>query len=334
MKYFNIPIFVPHEGCPFNCIFCDQKKITHIDTSIKKEEISKIISEHLKTLPEEDAHIEVAFFGGSFTGISKEKQREFLKIAYEYKKDGKIDGIRLSTRPDFISEEILDMLKEYGVTTIELGVQSMCDEVLLKSKRGHTKADVRKAANLIKDYKISLGLQMMTGLLGDTPEKTIATAKEIIALGPDCVRIYPTLVLSGTPLEAMYNKGEYKPQTKDEAVALCKELLQMFEDAKIPVIRVGLVTTDLICDGGAIVAGPYHPAFRELCEGEIYFDKISKALEENSGCDTVWVKDTEVSKAVGNGGINTKRIKEKYGIDLKVKGTNTLEKGSIKIWKE
>ncbi len=334
MKYFNIPIFVPHEGCPFDCIFCNQKKITGVDTSKTAPEVTKTIIEHLETLTHDNAHIEVAFFGGSFTGISPEKQEEFLSVAQGFLNEGKIHGIRLSTRPDFISEEVLERLKKYGVTMIELGVQSMCDDVLLSSKRGHTKADVINAAKLIKKYGIGLGLQMMTGLPGDTNDFAIATAKEICALLPDCVRIYPTLVLSDTALSDMYNNGDYSPQSLDDAVLLCKKLLEIFKKENIPVIRVGLATTDVITEGGAIVKGPYHPAFRELCEGEFYYDAFSEILSENSDITTVLVNDTELSRAIGIGKRNIIRLKEKYGVDLLVKPDASLLKGSIKIWKE
>ena len=195
MKYYNIPIFVPHEGCPFDCIFCNQRKITGSDTSITKSEISKIIEEHLKTLPECERYVEAAFFGGSFTGISKEKQGEFLEEARKFIESGDIDGIRLSTRPDYISEEILDRLLRYGVTTIELGVQSMDDEVLTASNRGHTAKTVEEAVRLIRKYPFRLGLQMMTGLPCDSFKKSLETADKIIAQKPDFVRIYPTLVL-------------------------------------------------------------------------------------------------------------------------------------------
>lgn len=334
MKYFNIPIFVAHEGCPFDCIFCNQRKITGVDTSMTAPEVTKIITEHLETLPRDNSHIEVAFFGGSFTGISPQKQEEFLSIAKGFLEGGKIDGIRLSTRPDFISDEVLKRLKNYGVTMVELGVQSMCDEVLLASRRGHTKADVINAAHLIKSYEIGLGLQMMTGLPGDTPERSVATAREIAALNPDAVRIYPTLVLSETALYKMYENGEYVPQDLDEAVLLAKKLLEIFKEKNIPVIRVGLATTDVICSGGAIAAGPYHPAFRELCEGEFYYDAFEKLLCENPDVTAVSVKDTEVSRAVGIAKRNIIKIKEKYGIDLLVKPDASMEKGSIKIWKE
>ncbi|MBO5060293.1 MAG: radical SAM protein [Clostridia bacterium] len=334
MRYYNIPIFVPHEGCPFDCSFCNQRRITGMDTSITKEQISEIIEEHLKTLPESGRYVEAAFFGGSFTGISPEKQCEFLETAYKYVKNKKIDGIRLSTRPDYISEEILDRLERYGVSAIELGVQSMDDEVLKASARGHDAKTVERAVSLIKKYPFKLGLQMMTGLPGDTDEKAVMTARRIIDLKPDFVRIYPTLVLSDTLLEGLYKNGEYTPQTISEAVNLCKKLLLMFRENNIDVIRVALVTTDEISDKGSVVAGPFHSAFRELVEGEIFYDQITAVLDKDSSVRTFCVNPRELSKAIGNGKVNLKKIKDKYGFDIEIKPMENIEKGKIKVWKE
>ena len=334
MRCYNIPIFVPHEGCPFDCIFCNQRKITGRDTKATREDVFKIIEEHLETLPVGEKYVEAAFFGGSFTGISAQKQCELLGAAKEYKDQGKIQGIRLSTRPDYISEEILDRLKVYGVTTIELGVQSMDNEVLKASNRGHTREDVIHASNLIKEYGFNLGLQMMTGLPGDTPQKSIETAKAIIELKPKCVRIYPTLVLKETKLERLYNDGKYLPQTVEDAADLCKVLIPMFQDADIEVIRVSLVTTEEISENGSVVAGPYHPAFREIAEGEIYFDKMVEIIDNDKKARIFLVNPKEVSKAVGNKRRNILRIKEKYGFWVKIKPDDTIEAGKIKVWKE
>lgn len=334
MKYYNIPIFVPHEGCPFDCIFCNQRKITGTDTKVSKEDVCLIIDQHLKTLPSDEKYVEAAFFGGSFTGISEEKQCELLGAAKEYLDFGKIDGIRLSTRPDYISEEILLRLKKYGVTTVELGVQSMDNEVLRCARRGHTAEDVEKAARLVLSHGFRLGLQMMTGLPGDTPEKCIKTAEKIIAQKPHFVRIYPTLVLEDTKLSDLYKKGEYIPQTVDEAVDICKKIIPMFSENGIEVIRVSLVTTEEISADGAVVAGPFHPAFRELAEGEIYYDEMIKILEKEPTVRIFSVNPKEVSKAVGNKKRNVLRIKEKYGFCVTVKPDCDIETGKIKAWKE
>lgn len=329
MKHYNIPIFVPHEGCPHDCIFCNQRKITGMDTSVTGACAEEIIEEHLKTLPSTDRFIEAAFFGGSFTGISEEKQCELLEAAYKYKSAGKIDGIRLSTRPDCISEEVLERLARFGVTTVELGVQSMNEEVLEKSLRGHTAEDVKNAVCLMRRYPFEIGLQMMTGLPGDNFEKSIETAKKIIALKPDFVRIYPTLVLKDTALCRLYETGEYAPQELSEAVGLCKELLKLFKAADIPVIRVALATTDEISPTGSVVAGPFHSAFRELCEGELYYEDICNELEK-AICTEFFVNPAEISRAVGISRRNIIRIKEKYGIDIRIKADDGVLPGEIK----
>ena len=334
MKYYNIPIFVAHEGCPFQCVFCNQKRITGMDTSATPEIVTDTIKEYLHTIPEGEKRIEAAFFGGSFTGISEEKQIALLDAAYEFVKSGEIDGIRLSTRPDYISEEILDRLKSFGVTTVELGVQSMDDGVLMASGRGHTAKTVIEAVGLIKKYPFKLGLQMMLGLPGDTPEKSVLTAKRIIGLNPDFVRIYPTLVLKDTYLEKMYEKGEYKALSVAETVDILKRILPMFYENGIEVIRVALAVTEEISPDGALVAGPFHPAIRELAEGEIYYDKICKMLESDGSLRAFSVNGSEISKALGNGRRNAERIKEKYGFEIKIKPSDALKKGEITAWKE
>ncbi len=332
MKTYNIPIFVPHRGCPFDCVFCNQKRITGVKKNVTKKVVKKIIDTHLLTIRENDAFIEVAFFGGSFTGIPMDEQTELLSAAYEYVKEKKINGIRLSTRPDYINREILDNLKKYGVITIELGVQSMVDSVLLSSGRGHTSDDVRRAVELIREYKIRLGLQMMTGLPGDTFDLSVKTAEEIIALKPDMVRIYPTLTIKDTELENMYNEGIYIPQTLDEAVKLSKTLLLMFEENKIDVIRIGLQSTDEICENGSVVAGPVHSSFGELVESEIYYDII---LDKLSGCDKkrvrVYVNNKEISKATGNKRRNVERIKKEKDIEIKILKDEKLRKREVRI---
>lgn len=327
MKSYNIPIFVPHRGCPFDCVFCNQKHITGQTKDVDENDVKDTIEEYLKTLPKENRFVEAAFFGGSFTGIDIDVQRRLLSAAYEYVKSGEIDGIRLSTRPDYISAEILDMLDEYGVTTIELGVQSMDDEVLKCASRGHTAQQVRDAVALIRKYPFRLGLQMMTHLPGDTDEKSIMTARKIIELKPDMVRIYPTLVIKDTYLEKLYREGKYTPHTVDEAVALCKQLLPMFDEAGIPVIRVALAVTDEISPGGSLVAGPFHSAFREIVESEIYFDKMLD--EVKNGAQKIGVNSREISKAVGNKRRNIERIEQITGKKIKIYGDDSIKRGNI-----
>lgn len=329
MKTYNIPIFVPHRGCPYDCVFCNQKRITGSQKSVTAADVRKTIEKYLTTLPKNNARIEAAFFGGSFTGIPIEEQTELLSAAYEYVKDRRINGIRLSTRPDYISEEILDNLQKYGVTTIELGVQSMDDEVLLRSNRGHKSSDVINAVKLIRDYPFALGLQMMTGLPGDTKTKSLRTADAIIALKPDMVRIYPTLTIRDTKLEEMYRDGSYTPETLGEAVKLCAELVLKFEAADITVIRVGLQSTDEINESGeSVVAGPVHSAFGELVENEIYYGLIMNALEGRDG--VIYVNPCEISKAVGNKRRNIIRIKNETGRDVKIRPDDRLRKREVR----
>lgn len=328
MRYYNIPIFVPHYGCPFDCVFCNQKHITGEEEIPSGNRTTEIINEYLKTLPKKDRCIEAAFFGGSFTAVDEALQTELLAAAYEFVKDGRIDGIRLSTRPDFIDDDVMARLMKYGVTSIELGVQSMDEAVLLASGRGHTAETVEKAVKTIKKYPVKLGLQMMTGLPADTDERSIETAKRIIALKPDFVRIYPTLVIKDTKLCSMYQSGEYKPQSLDGAVELAAKLMEMFSENGITVIRAGLAATDEISPGGALVAGPYHSAFGELAEGEIFYNRIRLALGDRKKAE-IAVNPRDISKAVGNCRKNIKRLEES-GFDVKFVQDDTVEKGEIK----
>lgn len=265
-KYKIIPVFVPHKGCPNQCSFCNQRHITGQIKETTPEMARQTIEMYLKTIDTAKYHAEVAFYGGSFTAIDIDYQTALLKVAYEYVKKGVIKGIRLSTRPDAIDDKILDNLEKYNVTEIELGVQSMCDDVLTLNKRGHTVRQVKDAVSLIRKRDFSLGLQMMTGLIGDTYEKSVYTAEKISELKPDFVRIYPTLVFDNTELADLYRKGEYKPMPLEETVKLCKELLDIFENRNgIKVIRMGLFMNDKEAKEN-FLAGPYHPRFRELVQ--------------------------------------------------------------------
>lgn len=243
-----IPIFVPHLGCPNDCTFCNQKSISGQNKQVTAKEVKNIIEEYLKSFKDNNIYKEVAFFGGSFTGIEKEKQEELLKAAYEFVKNKKINSIRLSTRPDYIDKEELKLLKKYGVKTIELGVQSTNDYILKKCKRGHTFEDVKKASKLIRRHGFTLGHQMMIGLPESTKLDELNTAKDLAKLKPKIVRLYPVLVIKNTELEKEYLRKEYEPLTVLQAVERCKELYYFFNKKKITVIRMGLQSTDLICN--------------------------------------------------------------------------------------
>lgn len=280
-RHVIIPIFVPHKGCPNDCIFCNQKKISGQTEEMTPEKIHEIADAHLSTVSR-DAFVEIAFYGGSFTAIDKEQQEEFLRHAWSYIEAGRVTEIRISTRPDRIDENILEMLKRYGVRTIELGVQSLDDDVLRASQRGHDSAVVCKSAWLIKENGFRLGIQIMTGLPGDTREKCIETARKVVSLSPDMVRIYPVLVIRDTGLERLMENGGYGPQTLEEAVDQCAELLRIFDDNGINVIRVGLQPTENIREGIGtdVIAGPVHPAFRQLAQARASLKRIEERIEE------------------------------------------------------
>ncbi|WP_373598306.1 elongator complex protein 3 [Paraclostridium bifermentans] len=320
MKKRIIPIFVPHRGCPHDCIFCNQKKITGVSTDITSDDVRNIIEEYLTTI-DKDASIEIAFFGGSFTAIDMDIQRNLLSVAKEYVDKGIVDDIRMSTRPDCISDEILTMLKEYKVSIIELGVQSLDDRVLVDSVRGHSDEDVFKSAKLIKQYGIKLGLQMMIGLPSDSESKCIYTAKKFIELKPDCVRVYPTLVVKETGLEKLLQEDKYIPFTLEESIEIVKKVLVLFYINNINVIRVGLQATEDIAIGKEVLAGPYHPAYRELVESKMYGDYIEYIIKKyNAKSDVVvLVNKKNVSRILGNKKTNAKILKEKYNIVLKTK---------------
>lgn len=329
MKNYNIPIFIPHLGCPFDCVFCNQRRITGRGTDVTPDEVVKIIEGELATLPRGE-HIEAAFFGGSFTGIPMDEQNALMDTVQPYIADGRIQGIRLSTRPDYITREILENLLRHNVTTIELGVQSLNDEVLKAACRGHNAAQVHKAVSLIREYPFTLGLQMMTGLPCDTPEKSMYTANEIVRLKPDIARIYPTLTIKDTFLEKMYYEGEYKPQTLDEAVELAKRILLLFEENGIRVIRLGLQSTDEICENGAVTAGPVHSSFGELVESSIYLDIMREKLPENSSV-RLYVNPREISKASGNRRRNIEAIRREKNTSVKIAGDENLGKREVRF---
>lgn len=339
-KEYIIPIFVPHLGCPNDCTFCNQKKISGQTKNVKAEDVKNTIEYYLNNFKDDNKYIEVAFFGGSFTGIDVDKQKELLSVAYEYIKNKKIDSIRISTRPDYINKEILKMLKSYGVKTIELGVQSTNDYILNKSKRGHTFEDVKKASKLIRKNGFILGHQMMVGLPESTRQDEINTAKDLIKLKPKIVRIYPVLVIKGTQLEKDYESGEYTPLTVEQAVETAKDLLVLFNKKKINVIRIGLQNTNEITDPNSkesqVVAGPYHPAFRQLVESRLWYDNIAneiKKVNSNVSYIQIDVNPSDINNAVGHKRINIEKINDTYNTDLKINPNSKIKKGKLKITK-
>lgn len=323
MKHANIAVFVPHSGCPQQCSFCNQKTISGHATQPTAEDVKKAC-ETAMVQGREGRFVQLAFFGGSFTAIDKSYMLSLLEAAQPYIKSGFLNGgIRISTRPDFIDDEILTLLQKYGVRAIELGAQSTDEKVLSINKRGHTAAEIFAAAKKIKEYGFELGLQMMTGLYGSTPEKDIKTAEDFIFMRPDTVRIYPTVVLKNTLLGELFEKGEYNPPDVESTVELCAELLQMFESSGIKVIRLGLHAQDGVEQD--YLAGAYHPALRELCEGEQFYRRILKKLKDKpEGSYEISVNKKDISRATGQKKKNLLRLKSQ-GYTCKVSGDDSIQ---------
>ncbi|MBI5469073.1 MAG: radical SAM protein [Deltaproteobacteria bacterium] len=265
-KQLIIPIFIPFGGCPNRCVFCDQEGITGEEKMPTLKETADTIDSYLSTWKGRGGK-EIAFYGGSFTALPEEAQLEYLKTAFGYVSGGRVDSVRVSTRPDRVTPEIIEYLKRYGVGTVELGAQSMSDEVLRASGRGHTAKSTADAVRLLRDGGFKVGLQFMPGLPGDDKGTVLRTTEEIISLKPDFVRVYPTLVLKNTPLHRMYLSESYRPWTLEDMVELCSLVYDLLTDAGVPVVRMGLQpTADLERN---LVAGPYHPSFRQLVEGRL-----------------------------------------------------------------
>lgn len=276
-RHVNVPVFVPHAGCPHLCSFCNQRAISGELRPPTPQDVAAVSAAARESLGERMHSAQLAFFGGSFTGIDPKYRRALLEAASPFVGPGGFSGIRVSTRPDRITPDILAELQYYGVTAVELGAQSMRDEVLKANDRGHSNREVAHASRLIKEARLELGLQMMTGLYGDDDEGAMSTAQALAALEPDTVRIYPTVVLEGTRLARLWREGRYAPQSLEEAVALGARLLEMFHAKGIPVIRLGLQDEEGLKQG--MLAGPHHPALRELCESRLMLHKALAELD-------------------------------------------------------
>lgn len=323
-KHAIIPIFIPHLGCPNDCVFCNQRKITARTEVPSASDVRRTVEEWLTTL--EPRHlknggtieeIEASFYGGSFTGLPIEDQTMYLSVAKEFLDAGRIDSVHLSTRPDYIDDKILTNLRNYGVEAIEIGVQSFDDEVLKASNRGHDSSTVYRAAEMIHDYGFRLGIQLMIGLPGDSMESCIYSARETARLKPELARLYPTIVLDDTRLLEMYNEGTYKALSRDEAVARTLAMYRILDDAGIYIMRVGLKSTDIIGDGGAINGGTYHPAFRQLVEGRLMRELLEEMLTERSKGEelrsvTVYSNQAWFSNLIGNRAENRMYFEEHY----------------------
>ena len=329
MKGSNVSIFIPHNGCPHKCSFCDQRSITGQNVQPSISDVEKTISIAIDSLKDKSKISEIAFFGGSFTAINRKYMIELLDTANKYVKEEIFKGIRISTRPDAIDDEILTILKEKGVTSIELGAQSMDENVLLLNSRGHSPQDVINASNLIKSYGFSLGLQMMTGLYGSNYDIDYSTGLKLAILKPDTVRIYPTIIMKNTELQKLYESNIYKPMDFDECVDLCSNLILLFDKFDIPVIRFGLHNSKSLREN--MVAGCYHPAFREICESRILLNNCLSILKDIDDKNVIiYVNPSTISKMIGHKRENINKL-NKLGYSVKIKPNKNIERNSIRI---
>ena len=317
---YTIPIFIPHKGCPHACVFCNQRRISGTIKDTTVEDVDNIIKEYLDYYLNTDKKIEIAFFGGSFTGIDLSLQEAYLKVAYKYIIDGKVDSIRLSTRPDYINDEILTLLTKYGVKTIELGVQSMNDEILDKAKRGHTRDDVINASNLIRQYGIRLGHQIMIGLPYSSIDSEVYTIKECLKLEPEQLRIYPVYVIEDSELYEMYEAGEYKALEIGEAVNRCVAVIHECQKTNVQIIRLGLQSTSEITAKNANIYGPVSDNFAEYVMAALIRERIENEIVNKDGDIVVYVPKRYISATIGPKKINKIYFENKFNVKYIVKG--------------
>lgn len=333
MKQYIIPIFIPHFGCPNMCVFCNQQKITGLETPVEPQDIEEIISRHLAGITR-PYHIEAAFYGGSFTALSLTMQNRLLEPAVSFLRQGKIHSIRLSTRPDAVNQEILRNLANKGVGVIELGVQSLDDTVLMAAGRGHTVADVAEAVAAIRCWPMKLGLQLMPGLPGDTRATILATLAQTIRLKPDMVRLYPTVILENTKLAELYREKLYTPLTLEEAVEITAVMKLELERNQIAVIRTGLQSAENLRFDRALLAGPYHPAFGEMVESHIFWLGLTQALPDcNYAGEVLYIfhAAADTSKLRGNKNTNTQQLLEKYAFQSVFYQVEDRPRGSVRL---
>lgn len=315
---FIIPVFLPHIGCPHKCVFCNQTAITGEKRKIPSpREISLCINRFLDYKGKKRRRAQIAFYGGNFLGLKHDAIKSLLHEAAKFVTEGRVESIRFSTRPDSIDDERLDILKEFPVATIELGVQSMCDDVLVMSRRGHTSFDTEKAVYLLKKRNYEIGLQMMVGLPGDDEAGALFTGRRIAEMKPAFVRIYPTVVIDGSLLANWYKKGEYVPLPLEQCVTLVKNLYLLFEKNGINVIRMGLQASEGLDKESTMLAGPYHPAFGALVYSEIFLDKAVSILESKKKLHdiiSIRVNPRHISQIRGQNNKNIKILKQKFHI--------------------
>ncbi|MDO5717519.1 MAG: radical SAM protein [Tissierellia bacterium] len=309
-KKYIIPIFIPHLGCPNDCVFCNQRVITKQNEIVDRKYVQKEIDKYLNYFPQDVKSIEVAFYGGSFTGLKRNLIIEYLDSVNDYIKNGIVESIRLSTRPDYIDIDIADLLKSYNVKTVELGVQSMVDDVLRANNRGNCALDVLDSFKILREYNFDIGLQMMTGLYKSSLEDDLYTANSLADLRPDFVRIYPTMILPDTYLYELYNNGEYNPMKLDEMIDHVKKIVMIFEGNNINITRIGLPDIQDESDDIPNMIGPYHPALRQIIYSEIYFEAISNYLIyfQNRRKLTLYANNSNISYLSGYKSMNRDRI--------------------------
>ncbi|MGI5911984.1 MAG: elongator complex protein 3 [Syntrophomonadaceae bacterium] len=336
--HINIPIFIPHFGCPFQCIFCNQNKIASVKGIPRTSDIVAVIEQYLSIYHGDGEDVEIAFFGGSFTAIDPKIQKEYLEVVQPYLANGRVGSIRVSTRPDFIDHSILSLLASYRVKTIELGAQSLSNEVLKASGRGYKCTDVFKASHCIKSSGLKLGVQLMIGLPEDNYNRDIDTARKVVGLKPDMVRIYPTLVIAQTPLERLFYENSYTPLSLAEAINTCKEMLLIFQENGINVIRIGLHPGEELRSSGTVVAGPFHPSLGEMVEQEIFKEQALVAIkkyQEKFRVETdfiLLVHEKDISKMTGNKRVNIRYLQDLFGLKtLKVKAYSGLSRDTVAL---
>jgi len=333
---FIIPIFLPHAGCPHQCIFCNQTSITGAQrNTVSPEKVERQIHEFLKYNGNDRRPVQVAFYGGNFLGLEKEYIKRLLNVSAKFVKKKEIDAIRFSTRPDTIDHGRIEMIKNYPISTIEIGVQSMDDRVLAMAKRGHSSSDTQRAVALLKDRHYQIGLQMMVGLPGEDEAGSLSTGYRIGELEPDFVRIYPTIVLKNSLLARWYENGTYRPWTLERSIAHVKILYLFFKKKNIPVIRMGLQATEDLDSGTAVLAGPYHPAFGHMVHSKIFLDMAKEIMGHKSvPQDTVTLKvhPKSISKMRGMKNSNVEILKKRFQlISLQIVQDSSLPEDTLTV---
>jgi histone acetyltransferase (RNA polymerase elongator complex component) len=333
---FIIPVFIPHMGCPNRCVFCDQTSITgHESGGVSPQQVGEHISAFLGLRVRSRGPVEVAFYGGNFLGLPAGYRASVLDVAQGFVEDGVVSGIRFSTRPDTVKEETLNSLAPYTVCVVEVGAQSMDDAVLAMSRRGHTAEDTKKAVEVLRAHGLSTGIQLMPGLPGDTFGSMLETGRRAADMHPDFVRIYPTIVVKNTVLERWYRSGEFKPLSLTDAVEVTKRLFLLFRARGVAVIRMGLQTTGSLQEPGAVVAGPFHPAFGHLVHSAVFLDRAAKALEEEepeSRRIALSVHPRDVPKLKGLKGENVRKLVERFDLDeLRVLADPLLSENAVRV---